>query len=164
MAISMFLKIEGVPGECSVEDYKDQIELEAFSHAVMQSAVASTAVNGAASGQASHGDFNAVKVLDKSSPVLAQKCSVGEIIPKITLTLVRAAGTDKTVPYMIYTMTNAIVSSISPSGAKGGDWVTEALSFNYEKINWEYTQQKRKDGTGGGKTTGSWNVKTAKTK
>jgi type VI secretion system secreted protein Hcp len=164
MAISMYLKIEGVPGECSIEDYKEQIQLESFAHSVSQQASVTTAVNGAVSGQAMHSDFNVVKMLDKSSPVLSQKCSVGEIIPSVTLTLVRAAGTDKTVPYMIYTMTNVIVSNISVAGSKSSDWTTESVSFNYEKINWEYTQQKRKDGSGGGKTTGSWNAKTGKTK
>jgi type VI secretion system secreted protein Hcp len=54
-------------------------------------------------------------------------------------------------------MEEVIVYSISPGGGKGGD-PSESVSFNYGKIKWTYTQQKRKDGTGGGNVSGGWDL------
>ena len=44
-------------------------------------------------------------------------------------------------PYLVYTMENAIVSSVSHSGGSG-DRVVETLTLNYTKIKWDYTEQK----------------------
>ena len=95
---------------------------------------------------------------DKATAILNQKCSDGSHIPSITLTLTRAGGGEH-VPYMEYKLTKCIISSVS-SGGSSGSFPTENVTFNYAKIEWTYTQQKRDDGSGGGKTTGSWNLQT----
>jgi type VI secretion system secreted protein Hcp len=154
-----YLKIDGIPGESTADGYKDQIEILSYSHGVSQPAAASASSAGGASvGRCEHQDFTIVKELDKASPLLAQHCCNGKHIPLIVLTLVRAGG-DKPVAFMEYKLTNNIVSSIAPSGSKDG-FPLESVSFNYGKIEWTYIQQKRADGAGGGKTTGSWNLET----
>ena len=35
---------------------------------------------------------------------------------------------------------------------------SEEIEFNYGKIKWTYTQQKRADGTGGGNVAGGWDL------
>ncbi len=156
MAVSMYLKIDGVPGDATGSTYGD-IEVLSYSHGVSQSATRASAVGGGASGETHHADFTVIKALDSSSPLLAQKCSQGETIANVVLTLVRT-GTGAPVPYMTYKLEQVIISNVSPGGAKESDWVTESLSFNYAKISWEFTKQKRADGSGGGKTTGSWDL------
>ena len=158
--ISAFLKIEGIPGESTIAGYEDQIEVLSFSHGVSQQAnLASSTAGGATTTRANHSDFTIMKACDKSTPVLLQRCSAGLTIPKATLTLVRAAGDDM-IPYMVYTIAPLLISAVSYSGSS--DLPSESVSFNYGKIEWVYTQQKRADGGGGGNTTGSWNLQTGK--
>jgi type VI secretion system secreted protein Hcp len=158
MAVSMYLKIDGVPGDSTGSSFGD-IEVLAYNHGVSQSASRASAVGGGASGECHHADFSVIKALDSSSPLLAQKCSQGETIKEVVMTLVRT-GTGAPVPYMTYKLQDVIISSIAPSGAKESEWVTESVSFNYAKITWEFTKQKRADGSGGGKTTGTWDLVT----
>lgn len=158
MAVSMYAKIDGIPGDSTGSSFGD-IEVLSYSHAVSQSASNVAAVGGGASGECQHGDFNIIKRLDSATPLLNQKCSQGATIKEVTLTLVRT-GAGSPVPYMVYKLEQVIISQIGPSGAQGSDWVTESISFNYSKISWEFTKQKREDGSGGGKTTGTWNLVT----
>ena len=154
-----YLMIEGVPGESTAAGYEGQIEILSFSHGVSQSAsMSASTAGGATTGRCNHQDFAVTKELDKASAILAQKCSDGSHIPTITLTLTRSGGGEK-VPYMEYKLTKCIVSSVSVGGGTGS-FPTETATFNYAKIEWTYTQQKRDDGSGGGKTTGSWNLQT----
>lgn len=160
MAVDAFLKIDGVDGESSDEKFKDHIEILSYHHELVQPTVASkSSVGGATSGRCTHKDFTVVKELDKASPILAQKCCAGDHIDEVKLVLCRAGG-DK-LPFMEYKMTNVVVSNISPGGKSDDEKIPlEKVAFNYGKIEWTYTQQKRKGGKGGGNTQGSWNLET----
>ncbi len=159
MAFDTFLKIDGIPGESKDEAHSDWIEVLSFNHGMTQpaSAVASSA-GGATSGRIDMGDFSVAKHLDKATPKLAEACCTGKHIPSVIVEVCRAGGSK--VKYMEYKMTNAIVSSISAGGAaNGGDEVpVEQVSFNFGKIEWTYTQQKRSDGSGGGNVSAGWDL------
>jgi type VI secretion system secreted protein Hcp len=162
MAVDAFLKIEGIEGESTDDKFKNQIEILSYSHGLSQPTTASkSSVGGGTSGRCNHSDFSVVKELDKASPILAQKCCEGAHIPEVTLTLCRAGG-DK-LPFMVYKMTSVVISNLSPGGKSDAESIPmEQVSFNYGKIEWTYTQQKRKDGKGGGNTQGSWNLESNK--
>ena len=151
-----YLKIDGIDGECRAKGYEDQIEILSFSHGVHQpAAMSASTAGGASTGRSEHSDFSVVKQLDKASPLLGQKCSDGSHIKEAVFTLVRAGG--HPVPFMEYKLSNIIISSFRPGGSSQGDGLPlEEVSFNYGKIAWTYTLQKRADGSPGGKTAGSW--------
>jgi type VI secretion system secreted protein Hcp len=154
-----YLQIEGVPGESTASGYEEQIEIISYSHEVSQpTAAAASTAGGATTGRCEHGDFSVTKEIDKASPILAQKCSEGSHISEIVLTLCRAGG-ESSVPFMEYKLSNVVVSRVSPGGNKV-DLPLEEIDFNYGRIEWVYTQQRRADGGGGGNTTGSWNLQT----
>ncbi|MBL9076161.1 MAG: type VI secretion system tube protein Hcp [Planctomycetes bacterium] len=157
MASTIFCKIDGIKGESTDANHKDEIEVMSFSHGVSQprSAVASTA-GGGTTGRCNHTDFSIVKLLDSASPVLNAQCCSGKHIASIVITLRRADG-DKSVPYMIYKLTDVVISSVSIGGASDSI-PTESITFNYAKIEWEYTKQARAGGAGSGKTNGSWDL------
>jgi type VI secretion system secreted protein Hcp len=159
MAFDAFLKVDGIPGESTDDAHADQIEVLSFSSGVSQTSSASASSGGGASSErADFQDFSIVKALDKASPKLAVACADGTHISEVVLELCRAGG-DK-LKYMEYKLSDCIVSSVRPGGsAQGGETLPlEEVSFNYGKIEWIYTQQKRADGTGGGNVAAGWDL------
>jgi type VI secretion system Hcp family effector len=157
MASTIFCKIDGIKGESTDSNHKDEIELLSWSHGLTQprSAVASTAGGGTA-GRCNHSDMSVMKEMDSASPILSQYCCTGKHIDSITMTLRRADG-DKSVPYMVIKLSDVVISSVSVGGQTDAI-PSETVTFNYAKIEWEYTKQNRKGGAGGGKTNGSWDL------
>lgn len=161
MAFDAFLKVQDIPGESTDDKHADWIEILSYSTGVSQPASASASSGGGATSErADFQDFSIVKAMDKASPKLALACAKGTHIPEVTLELCRAGG-DK-LKYMEYKMTNCIVSSVQPGGSSQGDETLplEEVSFNYGKIEWNYIQQKRADGSGGGNVAAHWNLET----
>jgi len=154
-----FLKIDGIPGESTDDVHKEWIEILSYSHGITQptSSTASSA-GGAGAERCQHQDFVIVKYLDMASPKLYEYCSSGKHVKEVILELWRAGG-DK-VKYMEVKMEEVIISSVALGGnGKGGDSLpTESVSFNYGRIKWTYTQQKRKDGAKGGNVAGGWDL------
>jgi type VI secretion system secreted protein Hcp len=159
MAFDAFLKIDGVPGESSDDKHKDWIEILSYSMGITQPTSGSASTSGGATSERAHfQDFSIVKALDKASPKIALACAGGDHIKSVIVELCRAGG-DK-VKYMEYKMSNCIISSFRPGGsAHGGETLPlEEVSFNYGKIEWTYTQQKRADGAGGGQVAAGWDL------
>jgi type VI secretion system secreted protein Hcp len=157
MAFDTFIKIKDIPGESTDDKHKDWIELTSFSHGMSQpaSAVVSSSGGGGAE-RVNHQDFSISKLVDKASPKLYEACCKGTHISEVVIEMCRAGG-DK-LKYMEIKMQHVIVSSINYSGSAGSDFPSESVTFNYAKINWNYTQQKRTDGSGGGNVPAGWDL------
>jgi type VI secretion system secreted protein Hcp len=159
-----YLQIDGIKGESTEDKHKDWIEVLSFSHSIQQptSATASSA-GGATTGRVDHGDFTITKYIDLASPKLALFCCKGTHIKEITLELCRAGGATK-VPYMEYRLSECIISSKRYGGSPGKaeDLPVETVAFNYGKIEWHYTQQKRSDGSAQGKVAAGWDRRSNK--
>jgi type VI secretion system secreted protein Hcp len=154
-----FLKIDGIPGESTDDKHKDWIEILSYQHSITQPASATkSSAGGASAERCKHEDFMIVKHLDKASPKIYENCSSGKHIKEVLVELCRAGG-DK-LKYMEIKMEEVIIAKVAPDGrAEGEDpLATEQVSFDYGKIKWTYTQQKRKDGSGGGNVTGGWDL------
>jgi type VI secretion system secreted protein Hcp len=120
---------------------------------------AASSSGGASSERASFSDVAITKNFDKASPKLAVACADGTHIKEIIIEFCRAGG-DK-MKYMEFKLTNCIISSISVHGGQGGEPL-ENLRFNYGKIEWTYTRQKRSDGSGGGNVAAGWDLQSNK--
>ena len=170
MAFDAFLKIDGVPGESTDDKHKDWIEVLSFSHGATQpsSATASSA-GGGTTERVTFDDLTITKHIDKASAKLHELCASGKHLATVTLQLCRAGG-DK-LQYMEVKMEQVIISGVQATGtaasAAGGagsgstapdNLPTEQVSFNFGKIKWTYTQQKRADGSGGGNVSGGWDL------
>jgi len=163
MAFDAFLKIDGIPGESTDDKHKDWIEVLSFNHGMTQpSSATASSVGGAPTERVNIQDFSVVKHIDKASPKLYEFCCSGKVSANVTLELCRAGG-DK-LKYLEVKMENAIISGVHPGGAAGGSdtFPTESVGFNFGKIKWTYTQQKRSDGSGGGNVTGGWDLQANK--
>jgi len=159
MGFDCFLKIEGIPGESTDDKHKDWIEILNFSHGITQMAGGARSTGGGAtSGRCDHMDLTIAKFLDKASPKLYVTCSNGTHIPKIQIELCRAGG-DK-LKYMEYILTDVIISSVLPGGSSKGDdpLPSETVTFNYGKIEWQYTETDHKTGKPKGQVSANWDL------
>lgn len=128
-AFDCFLKLEGVPGESTHVDHRDEIVIESFSMGI-------AGAPGSAGGP-QFSDLSLTKYLDKASPLLMLKCAQGAPIPMAVLTC-KSAGGDKPVNFYVIRLKNVFVTSVSAGGAAGGDRPTESFSLNFSEIEWEY--------------------------
>jgi len=158
----MFMQIEGIEGESTDDAHKGWIEILSFNHGVSQAASGATSATGGGSTQrADFQDFSIVKVLDKSTPLLNKNCAFGATLKTVKIHLCKATGEGQAV-YMEYTMTDAIISSVSIGGGGGGE-PTESLTFNYGKFDWNYIHLDRR-GKKAGNVPAGWDLQANKMK
>jgi len=156
MPADNFLKIDGIDGESTDDKHKSWIEVLSYSWGVSQMASASASSSGGGTTQrADFNDLTITKLLDSASPKLSVACADGTHIKEVKLELCRAGG-DKLL-YMEYKMSEVVISSVQQGGG-GGSEPVETVSFNYGKIEWTYTKQKRADGSGGGNVPAGWDL------
>ena len=153
MAVDVFLKINGIPGESADSKHKAEIDVLSYSWGITQTGTMSYGGGGGA-GKANFGDFSFMMRMNKATPKLMQACSNGSHIPDAILTC-RKAG-DKQVEYMSYKFYDLLISSYQTSASS--EEPTESISFNFSKMEMEYKEQDSK-GNLGGSTNFKYNIK-----
>ena len=156
MAVDMFLKLTDVKGEAQDKAHKEEIDVLAWSWAMSQSGTMH-AGGGGGGGKVSVQDISITKWLDKSSPVLMQYCSTGKQFTDAVLT-VRKAGGDSPLEYLVITMKDVLVSSLSTGGSGGEDRLTENATLNFSQYKVEYQPQKPDGTADGGKVPWEWDI------
>jgi len=149
MAVDMFLKLEGCKGESQDKKHPDEIDVLAWSWGMSQSGTMHMG-GGGGGGKVNVQDLSVTKYVDKSSPVLMQYCSIGKQFKEALLT-VRKAGGDDPLEYILITMKDVIVTSVSTGGSGGEDRLTENCSLNFSQYKLEYQPQKPDGSADGGK-------------
>jgi type VI secretion system secreted protein Hcp len=153
MAVDVFLKIKGVPGESADSKHKNEIDVLSYSWGVHQTGTASYG-GGAGAGKANFADFSFMMRMNKATPKIMQACANGTHIEEGILTC-RKAG-DKQQEYMIYKFYDLLISSYQTSASS--EEPTESISFNFSKMEMEYKEQDAK-GNLGGSTNFKYNIK-----
>jgi type VI secretion system secreted protein Hcp len=154
MAVDIFMLIKGVKGESVDKVHKGQIDVLAWSWGVSNSGTFHIGGGGGA-GKANVQDLSFTKYVDTSSADLQLACMNGKHFPEAKL-IVRKAG-EKPLEYILVTLTNVLVTSVSTGGSGGEDRLTENVTLNFSKMQFEYKVQDEK-GTGkdGGQYT--WDI------
>jgi type VI secretion system secreted protein Hcp len=135
LASSYFLKLDGIQGESTDAKHKNEIELVSFSWGVSQSGRGGGAGGGGGAGRANFSDFNFTMRVNKASPQLFLATASGKHIKEANLS-VRRAGKAQ-LEYLKIKFTDVLVTSFQESA--GSDVPDEAVSFNFAKIEVEYT-------------------------
>jgi len=163
MAFDVFVKIDGIPGESLDDQHQEWIEVLRFEHALEQPASATASSSGGATAErVNHKPYVFVHQIDKASPKLAEACCKGTHIKEVIFEFFRAGG-DKTKYYEVK-LEQVLVSKVEPTGAAEAEgFPSERVSLSYGKIVWNYIQQKRSDGTGGGNVETGWDLTANKT-
>jgi type VI secretion system secreted protein Hcp len=155
----MFIKVQDHDGESEDEDHKGWIDILSWSWGMSQSATTHIG-GGGGQAQASVQDISFVKWVDKSTPALMYSCCVGKHIPKAEIHCTKASGNDKggELQYIVIKMDDVIISSVSTGGSGGEDRLTENVSLNFAKVEYQYTVQTAQGGAGA-KPKVTWDVK-----
>ena len=154
MAVDMFIKIGSLKGEAKDKAHAGEIDVLAWSWGLSQSGTMH-AGGGGGSGKVNVQDLSFTKYVDKSSPDLMLACCNGKHFPEAKL-VVRKAG-EKPLEYLIVTMSELIVTSVSTGGSGGEDRLTENVTLNFAKVKVDYAEQKP-DGTVGDKPKMAWDI------
>jgi type VI secretion system secreted protein Hcp len=110
---------------------------------------------GAGAGKVNVQDLSFTKYIDKSTPDLLLACCNGKHFDTATLT-VRKAG-EKPLEYLIITMEDLIVTSVSTGGSSGEDRLTENVTLNFARVKVNYKEQTATGGVGATPQMG-WNI------
>jgi type VI secretion system secreted protein Hcp len=156
MAIDTYLKIDGVKGEATHADHKDEIEVLGWSWGVQNAS--NTIGGGLSQGKADAQQFSFSKLVDKASPTLAKFCIKGDHIKDAVLTVRKSAG--ESVSFTKITLTAVKIGSTSIGGSQGGE-SQENVSLAFDQIKIESGGQDDK-GKKLGEVSVDWNVKTTK--
>jgi type VI secretion system secreted protein Hcp len=130
MAVDIFLKIDGIPGDSTVFQHENEITIDSFAWRETQagSAVARIAMN----------DIQLTAKMSKASPLLMLACVNGKPIATAVLTLQKASASP--VVFEIWTFTNVIVSTYR-LGYSGNLVPEDQFTLTFESIRFEYTPQ-----------------------
>jgi type VI secretion system secreted protein Hcp len=132
MAVDYFLKLDGIEGESTDRQHKDEIEVLSFSWGETQS-VEDGGGGGGGAGKVSIQDFHFTANFNKASPALFLACASGKHIKQGVL----IGRTDRKGQENFYkvTLTDVLISSYQTGGA--GDSVpTDQFSLNFAKIEY----------------------------
>jgi type VI secretion system secreted protein Hcp len=143
-----FLKIEGIEGESDARNRQGEIEILSWSWGETSPGVEQViaGVGRAGASQPEFADISVKAYLSKASPKIMEAVATGQHIPVVILTGLRQGQDGSQEEYLKITLTDVLISSYQTGGSQSEPLPIDNFSFNYEKIEYEYTPQKS-DGT-----------------
>jgi type VI secretion system secreted protein Hcp len=154
--MALFIKFDGIDGECNDKDHKNWSDLLSLSWGLHKAGAGATGQT-RRRGVVTVEDVIVTKELDKSSPKLSEAVCSGKVFPKVELHNTASYG-DNRATFLKYELKNVIVSSHNVSAAGGGDAVpTETASLNFEEIKQTYIEYDAK-GSKKGNVEMTWKV------
>jgi len=155
MAVDAFLKLGPLKGDSQVKGYENQMQLLAWSWGMSQSGTTHLGTGGGA-GKVNVQDLSFTKYVDSASAPLVLACCKGTHYDDATLTL-RKAGGDP-LPYLIITLGEIIVTSVTTGGSGGEDQQTENVTLNFAAFKYSYQPQDNKGAKKGGAIEVSYDI------
>jgi type VI secretion system secreted protein Hcp len=156
--IDYFLKLDGVPGESTAVQHKDEIDLLAFSWAETQATPAPG--GGGSAGKVEFSSLHATAHSSKASPLLLLACANGKHIKEALLTAASRKKKGKTQDFLVIKLVDVLVSAYSISGEQDS-FPVDHFDLSFSKIEMEYTPT-NPDGSPDAPVKAGWDLKTNK--
>ncbi len=137
-----FINIKGVKGESTDKSHDGWIDLLSIDLGLNSGLLGGRA--GSRSSWRGHNAIQVVKKIDKASPLLLKSASRGEKLGTVVLEFV-TRDSQGTPSYLKLTMTDVVISSVTPSGSGGDDRPTETVSLSFKTVKWEYEPADKTD-------------------
>lgn len=139
MASAIFARIDTIQGESKDARHRDEIEVISWSWGLSQSG--GTGSGGGGAGKVSFRDLLFTHHVDKASPSLMKACATGKHLKAATIT-VRKGGGKSQAEYLVITLSDVLVASVSTSVSAEGDVTVEDVALSFAKVDLEYKPQK----------------------
>lgn len=153
--MAAYIKFDGVDGEALDKSHQKWSDVETFSQVIHKPGAGATGVQ-RRRGTVMLEDVQVSKILDKSSPKIAEAVCLGKVFPKVEIHSTVSTTNEGRVTYYKYELKNVMVTSYSVSGASQ-DKPHEHFSLNFEEIKVTYTEMDDK-GTKKGDVSYGWKV------
>lgn len=153
-ANDIFLKITGIDGESTDDRHPAWIEVLSFSMGMSH-------IWSGGSDQLFMEDIVLVKIVDKASPKLMEKCATSELISSVVIDFSFSTG-DK-VTYYKYELEDVLVSSFYCSGDSNDYKPTETVTLSFEWIKVTYTEFDITTGSPKGNVEFTWDLELGRT-
>jgi type VI protein secretion system component Hcp len=154
-AVDMFLKIDGIDGESTDKEHRNQIEIFSWSWSASNTGTVGT--GGTGTGKTTGVDLELMKLLDTSSPIITEKLFTGAHIRDAELSL-RKPGSS--FDFAKYKMTDILITSIRQGGSSG-DVPVDQFTLNFAKLEVTHTVT-NPDGKPGATAKTCWDFKANK--
>ena len=138
MAVDFFLKLDGINGEATDQNHKNEISVLSWSWGASQTSTVSGG-GGSSAGKASLADLHIVKSYDAASVPLFKSLLKGDHIANGVLTANKSGSADGGKAFLKVTLTELFVTSVQSSGSS--EIPTESVSFSYATVKVEYSKQ-----------------------
>ncbi len=158
MAGNMFLKCQGVDGECVESNHEGWIDVSSASESLFHTNSAGYG-GGAGVGSVEMTTFDVNCQMEKAIPVLKNACAGNRVFPTVKLHMTKMQG-EVSWNYLEVTLTDAIVDRVSTSMSE--NMIPHvSLSFRFTKIQTDYFVQLKDQGKGA-LSTSTWDQKANK--
>ena len=134
MAVDYFIKIDGIPGESTDKQHKDEVEVISFSWGVTQAGPGPGGGGGGA-GKASFQDLHFFARTSKASPELFLACASGQHISSAVLACRR--GGKAQLEFLEVKLSDVLVSSYQIGGSTP-EQPLDQVSLSFTKFELEY--------------------------
>lgn len=146
-SIDYFLKLDGIQGGSTDAKHRNEIAISSFVWGINLDRNACSGVtpggSGGGAGKVRFSEIQFVKIIDMSSPKLAQAVATGKHISSAVLTA-RKAGGKQQQDFLVITLTQVSITSYSLSGSTGSV-PQDTFDVSYAQIKYQFFPQ-RPDG------------------
>jgi type VI secretion system secreted protein Hcp len=149
MAVSLFLLLDGIPGDSTDARHADEIEVTAFSFGLASAGGSPAAGTGAATGKATFDGLTVVARSSRASPLLMQACAQARRLGSAVLSVQRAG--DRPVDVMVVRLSDVIVGAYTVS-AGGGEGPEDEITLSFARIQYDVSDGQQT-------TTASWDLR-----
>jgi type VI secretion system secreted protein Hcp len=158
MAVNAYLVIDGRPGPSTSRP--GAIDVLSFSFGATQTSVMGAGASGGETraGRADISNLSIMKVLDKTSPLLWDDVTTGNILPKATLFYDKPMGEGQA-DYFKIEMEEVLITSLQQSGSQENP--TESMSLAFSRAKFCYNPEDAKGNLAGWVEKG-YNLQTLK--
>jgi type VI secretion system secreted protein Hcp len=156
MAVNAYLYVDTVTGPSTSKT--GFIDILSFSFGSTNTSTYGMGASGkeAKAGRVDFSNLTIMKVLDATSPILAQHCWSGDILKKVYILYDKPVGDKQADYYRIY-LSDALVTSVQDSGSSENP--TESISFAFQAVEVAYKPE-NDDGTLGGTIAKGFDLET----
>jgi len=154
MSVTMFMKIDGIPGESQDKTYRDAIDVQTWNWGAKGADSLPRSGAGAAVRTTLQG-FSFTKQVDRATPKIYESLMQGKHIKECTFYCRKPAEKDR---YLEIKMLDCVVSSIATGCEIGEDRPTENVTILINRVQLDYFY---KDASGVKPVTFKWDLSTS---